>query len=617
MRVTVSRDGFRARAIAGTNTVMIALDCDEPLRQGLLGFGFRRELPDGSGKWLRSQKVFKSQIPDPRKAVDDGKVITTEEHPIQSYVWSDYGATPDTKYRFKIVPMYGQPGALQPRAALEIDITTEKEFDGHHGVWFNRGAIASQAFTKRFKNKKPEDPEDPNDEETKWLSRGLLEACLDFIDSTPAADALRVCAYEFSYVPVLAALKNALDRGVDVQIIHHGKESYDKAAAKAGIPKTKNGKKVIFRRTKPKIPHNKFIIRLTGGTKPTEVWTGSTNFTPSGFLGQTNVGHRIKDADTARQYLAYWKVLSKDPDKAAARTAVMELTPDPPALPAANSISRLFSPRPKATLLNWYGDRIGDATNSVMFTAAFTINPVLMAPLARDRDFLRFVLKEKPPSTDEAKALKADRDLVISYGAVLGKMYTFKNGKAVARIPIKEFDLEKWFLEEDLFRAPNEGNIFFVHTKFLLIDPLSDDPLVCSGSANFSSNSLLENDENMLLIRGDTRVADIYMTEFDRIFRHFYFRDVANQIEIKGGAAEGAFLAEDSSWTDSYFWPGGFKTRRREMFFAKPAKNWTDNAGQPKPATPSAKPAAKKKAAKKKAAKKKVTKKKAAKKKKR
>ena len=29
----------------------------------------------------------------------------------------------------------------------------------------------------------------------------------------------------------------------------------------------------------------------------------------------------------------------------------------------------------------------------------------------------------------------------------------------------------------------------------------------------------------MLLIRGDTRVADIYMTEFDRIFRHFYFRD--------------------------------------------------------------------------------------------
>ena len=52
-----------------------------------------------------------------------------------------------------------------------------------------------------------------------------------------------------------------------------------------------------------------------------------------------------------------------------------------------------------------------------------------------------------------------------------------------------------------------------MHSKFLLIDPLSDDPLVCSGSANFSRNSLINNDENMLLIRGDTRVADIYLTE--------------------------------------------------------------------------------------------------------
>lgn len=39
----------------------------------------------------------------------------------------------------------------------------------------------------------------------------------------------------------------------------------------------------------------------------------------------------------------------------------------------------------------------------------------------------------------------------------------------------------------------------------------------------------------MLLIRGDTRVADIYLTEFDRIFRHFYSRDIINSIERAGG----------------------------------------------------------------------------------
>jgi len=242
---------------------------------------------------------------------------------------------------------------------------------------------------------------------------------------------------------------------------------------------------------------------------------------------------------------------------------------------------QVFSPRPKSDLLKWYGNRIRDAAGSVMFTAAFGVAKQLVPPLAKNRDFLRFVLMEKPPTEAVKKALTKDRDLIISYGAVLGEMYTFKDGKPIARKKIKEFDLDKWFLLEDHHR--HKGFVFFVHTKFLLIDPLSDDPLVCSGSANFSSNSLLQNDENMLLIRGDTRVADIYLTEFDRIFRHFYFRDVANEIEAKGGAAKGAFLEETSKWTDSYFKPAAFKTRRREMFFADPSESWVENAAKETP----------------------------------
>lgn len=42
----------------------------------------------------------------------------------------------------------------------------------------------------------------------------------------------------------------------------------------------------------------------------------------------------------------------------------------------------------------------------------------------------------------------------------------------------------------------------------------------------------------MLLIRGDTRVADIYLTEFDWVCRHFYSRDIINQIESSGGDAK-------------------------------------------------------------------------------
>src|SRR5262249_56265848 len=88
--------------------------------------------------------------------------------------------------------------------------------------------------------------------------------------------------------------------------------------------------RTTFRRSRTKIPHNKFIVRLRGGSDPVEVWTGSTNFTASGFLGQTNVGHRVADPVTARQYFEYWKLVKTDPELAAAKAGAMALPPHPP-----------------------------------------------------------------------------------------------------------------------------------------------------------------------------------------------------------------------------------------------------------------------------------------------
>src|SRR5262249_42134391 len=195
------------------------------------------------------------------------------------------------------------------------------------------------------------------------------------------------------------------------------------------------------------------------------------------------------------------------------------------------------------------------------------------------RDQMRYVLMEKPAGDALRKTLTKDMSRVIlSYGVPLGELYTMKDGKPTARKRIKEFELDKWFFEEEHFRPKNEGFVFFVHTKFLLIDPLSADPLVCSGSANFSANSLLQNDENMLLIRGTTRVPDIYRTEFARIFRHFYFRDIAGELAGRGDDEKSIFLDETSAWTDAYFDPGHQKTNRRLMFFGSDSPTWFENA---------------------------------------
>jgi phosphatidylserine/phosphatidylglycerophosphate/cardiolipin synthase-like enzyme len=222
-----------------------------------------------------------------------------------------------------------------------------------------------------------------------------------------------------------------------------------------------------------------------------------------------------------------------------------------------------------------------------MFTAAFAVEPTMATALVKQQKFLRFVLAEKPPTKKTQAEFDKDHDLVVAYGNVLGTKYLEnKKGERTLRREIPDFRLDEWFVKEEHYRK--SGHIFFVHLKVLLVDPLTNAPLVCSGSANFSVSSLKDNDENMLLISGDTRVADIYLTEFDRLLRHFYFRDMAAELHDNGQNAKAKFLDETQDWVKEHFEAWRMKSKRREMFFPKSA----DGGLEPSRPTGSARSAA-------------------------
>lgn len=565
MRAKASHNGFSVRAIGGSHTVLLAIDATPQARKGLLGFALKRtDAKENQSYWLKGLKVFKDVVPNPQP----GQSYSSLEQPIQSFLWGDYSAKPGRTYDFIVRPVYGAPRNLAYGEDIAITIGTENEDNGTHAVFFNRGAIASQAFADKFGNKAPANPPDPADPITKWLSRGLLEAALEFINGTKKGETLRVAAYEFSYAPILDALKAAHQRGVDVLIVYEaGKETVKgkkvptqaTTANAAAIKKAKLPKGILIKRTKRNdIPHNKFIVRLSKDKSRVAVWTGSTNFTPSGFLGQTNVGHLVRDTAVADEYLAYWTKLSEDAEWNDLRDWNEEENPNPAGAIGKNSVTTIFSPRRNDSMLDWYAERIDDSAGTVMFTAAFGVNPRLAPALAKDKPFLRFILLEKPLSGDADKLLGKNPDVQLANGAALGKK--------TIRGKIPGWTLDKWFLDEGHYRY--EGHVFYVHTKILLCDPLSNDPLVISGSANFSKNSLVNNDENMLLIRGETRVADIYMTEFDRIFRHFYFRNIANKLALEGKEnTEVIFLDPTDGWVAENFEPKRLKSKRRKLFF--------------------------------------------------
>jgi phosphatidylserine/phosphatidylglycerophosphate/cardiolipin synthase-like enzyme len=107
----------------------------------------------------------------------------------------------------------------------------------------------------------------------------------------------------------------------------------------------------------------------------------------------------------------------------------------------------------------------------------------------------------------------------------------------------------------------------FIHTKFILVDPLSSNPVVISGSANFSNNSSKNNDENQLYIASETEVADVYLGEFMRMFDHYYFRDYMKIVaKEKKQNPKAGFLVETDKWTDRFFGAGEREALRLAFF---------------------------------------------------
>jgi phosphatidylserine/phosphatidylglycerophosphate/cardiolipin synthase-like enzyme len=132
-------------------------------------------------------------------------------------------------------------------------------------------------------------------------------------------------------------------------------------------------------------------------------------------------------------------------------------------------------------------------------------------------------------------------------------------------IAVNSFD--RWLKERS--KLSHEVNVRFVHTKYALVDPLGDHPIVVTGSANFSPASTHTNDENMIVIRDDKRVADIYLGEFMRLYSHYAFREAVKIAQAQGETPSDwrpNYLVPDDTWQRDYFRAGGQRFFRRRYF---------------------------------------------------
>ncbi len=484
--------------------------------------------------------------------------MPTSEHPIQSFQWGDYTAKPARTYRYKIMPVYGKPKLIEldDASATSVEITTESEEgragdDGQprHDVYFNRGAAGSQAYARKFSDKPDETK--PESDQMVWLSRGLFEALTTFIARAAGADAkdyqLRAMLYEFRYLPVGNAFAAARKAGADVAVRYEAQSYKDENEAMIGKARIKSICKP--QKSRAGIRHNKFIV-LIHKNNPTAVWTGSTNISAGGIFGHSNVGHVIWDEGIAQLFLDYWDRLAK-PDVTRGplvkKNLEVEPTPAPKSLPPSDRMLTLFSPRDgDKTLetLHWYADLMDSAQRLLCMTFAFNLDQFFLDVLLRKNDTLRYAVFDKNLQTNVEDQIDHVHNTVIAAGAKL-----------------EEHDLENFVGEKLTGFNKNQ----YIHDKFMLVDPLGDDPIVVTGTANFSGPSQSDNDENMVVIRGNLRVADIYFGEFMRIFDHLYSRYIVGKMKKLGTHDPNAgFLKEEAKeWVPQHFRKGRKDLRRR------------------------------------------------------
>ena len=531
MRNADTDHGLTLAVYAGTTGVQLAWDADEALRENLLGFAIKRfggSHPEGA--WLQGGIGFPAQRHPP------GKFLDTHLAPIQAFRWGDYTVRPATEYRYELIPMYAPWDGLRQGDSVSVTVTTEMVDVPPHSIAFNRAVAASQAYSRRFGDDDPHD----NADARAWLGRGLDDFIAGFIARAGNGDALDVVVYEYELEAIREALVAAAARGASVRIVYHAKEHDEQTPVNTENIGADRWPQVDLRpRLTAAICHDKSVVlsRLRNGERqPEAVLTGSTNWTFNGLYYQGNVSHVVSDPEVARRYLAVFEQLFAGATQADMRTWLAGNDPVPDPTDDA-PLQLLFSPRPDRSDLDYYVALIGQAKRSLIFATAFDLDGAVLAALAGEggaRRILRYGLQNSA-----SRVTGYNRDLARDFTAT-GRLTSAPDQ----------------FLRE---HTPGQRGGILIHSKIILVDFDTPHPTLVSGSANYSHGSSHDNDENTIVVRNDTRVADLYLTELFRLFDHYRFRynwahPPATPEEEGGGTeARRAVLDDTPGWTDRYY----------------------------------------------------------------
>jgi phosphatidylserine/phosphatidylglycerophosphate/cardiolipin synthase-like enzyme len=518
--------------------------------------------------------------------------------------------TKSYKFRYKIVPLQGKPGSLTEMTSFPILITNEVELTSKCSeslsATFNRGLISTQHVSKALGYKANKQAlldkiEDENSQLRKDLTGQTLGTLLAFVARAKGSDQIYAALYELTDTELIDALVSLGKRLnivlADIAEKPAGSDDSSKGAKKKAPEgpendpawnKLKDSAQTALYRRPPSshIVHNKFLIYVKGN-KPVAVLTGSTNWTATGLCAQTNNVLVIDDADVAQRYMDYWNSLKADEQAHQANGG------DSKSFQAA--AMRTFDGKSKDFTLD-KNSQNGDPATPSTLTSYFSPNTPKPRPKKKDGEaepidmndletrikgakhavlFLAFIPGTPSVVDFASEAQRANKDLfvrgcVTSPDAAGEFYYTLRGSSPPKRVrvpkgqpkppkvPIKQDP--RVIAAEALTKsdAPTgwaaellKAGFAITHDKIVVIDPFAENCVVVTGSHNLGYQASYNNDENLVIVEGNKKLAQAYATHVLDVYDHFAWRWTLQRDDKPN---PDAFLKETpDEWLDWYF----------------------------------------------------------------
>nr|WP_315203243.1 phospholipase D-like domain-containing protein [uncultured Flavobacterium sp.] len=529
----------------------------------LLVWTYEHQIPDCLGFCIERRNIQTNHVTTLQNMLGfkKGKIGVREFKdtniwPIQKFNWRDFSAESGQTYVYTITPMIGLPDNLNPKNELSITTNNVKLSPGEGKIkaYFNRGILSTQFLASEIPKDQKGTPnysilleriKQPGDTLRNSLTDELKDALLNLFNRALKEGGECYCALYELNDPELISKILELKNKVHIILSNTGESDSTNQVSRATLHAAKLD--IVDRMVGANhIGHNKFVIYVDKNGNPKSILSGSTNWTTTGLCAQSNNAIIIESDEVATHYMDYWKRMKIDgadqgqqfrKDNNKVRTANVDnakvdiwFSPNTkaenktPTSPAPEDLKSVFS------LMN-------GAQKSILFLAFQPGNPSIIEQAAN--------IQINNPNLF-IRGAATDLESVNSNNVTL--FHRGINDPVIVGAQELKDDFAYW-MAELLKSSPNAHAI--IHDKIVVIDAFTPNCCVIVGSHNLGYRASYNNDENMLIIKGDIELATSYATHILDIYDHYRWRYHMS----KTRNAENKFKGLNSSpeWQNPYF----------------------------------------------------------------